>query len=274
MSEEATKTNASPDAGNPPANDTGVKDTPSPNADYKSAPNLDDNGNPIDPKSQEAPPSPDAKEQVTPITPENTTVLNDKVEGVAKFIADAGLDMKTVAGDVTKNDGVTPEILAALVEKHGEGVASLIADKLESINSTYKEQAASKDKAVYDQVQEAFNDPQGGEATFKELAGWAKENIPNSERAEINKMLEQGGLAAKLAMKNLIDTFKGSESFTQPAALEVADSVSVDRGGMPLDKAGYDREMRKLISEGHEYGRSQEMEALDRRRTVGMKRGI
>ena len=257
-------------AGTPPVVDK--KEPVSPNADYKTNDTLDDKGNLI----ADAPVAPTGEPSaVEPVTPPKPVEFDSKAaKSVEGLLTDAGLTPTDVAKSVTEADGVTPEIMKALVEKHGEGVADLISKQLEHLHQSNKDASAAKDNAVYDQVHEAFNDPQGGEETFKELSGWAKENIPNEDRVEINKMLAQGGYAAKLAINDLVSQFKGSDSFTQEAGLEVADNLSNQIGGQPLDKAGYQREMRALTEKGHVYGQSQEMIALDKRRTAGLNRGI
>ena len=84
----------------------------------------------------------------------------------------------------------------------------------------------------------------------------------------------QGGIAAKLAVQELISVFKASPEFSQAADLEVADSLSQDYKGKPLDKAGYNSELRKLIAAGHSYESSPEIKALNKRRMQSRNRGI
>lgn len=277
MSEEATKTESGQATENPQANDTGVKEVASPNAEYESNPALDENGNPTLEATEEQPTKSEEKPEESPkeesaAAPEFDKTGLSQVEGL---LVDAGLDMKEVAKAVTESDGqVTPEILKALEEKHGAGVASLIAAKLQGLHESNVAQAQAKDTAIFEQVHEAFNDPQGGEATWQELAGWAKENVPVSDRKEINALLAQGGIAAKLAVQELISVFKASPEFGQAADLEVADSLSQDYKGKPLDKTGYNSELRKLIAAGHSYESSPEIKALNKRRMQSRNRGI
>lgn len=258
--------------------DSGVQETPSPNADYQNDPRLDSNGNPLEqapPAEEQQKVEPEKAPEPTPDVKLDRSMLS-QVEGL---LADAGLSPKEVVTLVSKEDGqVTPDILKALVDKHGEAVASLVVDNLQGFHEKSKTEATNRDKVVFDQVQEAFKGitEQSGEDTWKELSAWAKDNIPNAERKEINALLGKGGKAAKYAVQDLVDQFKNSDTYEQPAELLDGDSLGDDTfgGGKPLDKAGYDRELRKLLNEGHVYGQSAEINALDRRRMKALKRGM
>lgn len=242
------------------------KEKGSPNENWNNDDRLDENGNP---KKKEDEPSTNKKVEKEEPNKEVHKAAN-QIEG---FLEEAGLKPVEVAKLVSENDGITPEILKALIDKHGESVANLIADKIKGLHESSKNAAKERDAALFEQVHEAFNDSQGGEATFRELATWAKTNIDNKDRIEINGMLAKGGLAAKLAMQELITTFKESNDYTQEAQLEIADGVSDLSSGQALDKKSYQKELRKLKTTGHVYGESKEMEALDRRRMKAIKRG-
>jgi len=274
MSDEATKTDSGTPTSDPQANDNGIKPVVGPNDDYKNDATLDESGNPTSepakeaPKTEAEPQKKEGKEDAPKFDKAGLT----QVEGL---LVDAGLKPVDVAKAVTEENGkVTPEILKALEEKHGAGVASLIAGQLEGLHESNVAQAAARDAEIFNQVHEEFNDPQGGEATWKELAGWAKENVPVADRKEINGLLAQGGLAAKFAVTELVSRFKSSPEFSQAADLEVADSLSQDYKGTPLDKTGYNTELRKLIAAGHSYESSPEIKALNKRRMQSRKRGI
>tara|TARA_Y100000310_G_scaffold113623_1_gene112075 strand:+ start:971 stop:1759 length:789 start_codon:yes stop_codon:yes gene_type:complete len=200
------------------------------------------------------------------------------VEQVEAFLLEAGLDTGKVATAVTENDGVTPEILAKLVEQHGESVANLIKDKLEGINDSFKATQKQQDQEIFDFVKEAFPEEtiDDGEKIWSDLSGWAKSEasgISESERTEINGLLAGGGLGAKLAAQELVSAFKASPSFTQSPQLQEASGLSNEHGLKPLSRQEYGREMRKLEAQGHVYGQSYDMEQLDARRSLGMKRG-
>jgi hypothetical protein len=270
---------------NAPAENAG---TPSPNDDWQNNPALDDNGNPVENPTPTPEPTPEAKPEPE-ATPEpakldetsqpkkDKTFDSGAASQVQPFLEEAGLVPAEVAKAVTDGDGeVSIEIMKALVEKHGEGVAGLIKDKLTNLHKSNVEAGKAADARVFNQLEKAFEGvtEQSGAETFKELAGWAKENLDTTERKEINKLLAQGGKAAELAIDSLVNKFKTSDSFvSQPAELMAADGANNEYGGKPLDKVGYDRELRKLLNEGHNYDTSPEIAALNNRRLKSRNRG-
>ena len=243
--------------------------------DEQGNPTLDDKGEQVLIKPREE--APKKEEENTGDTDERTTPkfdtqTADQVEG---FLTEAGLDPSTVAKVVSNEGGkVTPEILKALQEKHGEGVASLIVDKLATLHESTKAMASAADKETYDQVAEAFKGvtEQTGEESFKELATWTKKNLSEEDVAGLNAMLKAGGMSRRLAIDSMIETFNASGDFTQPAKLLDGDNFA-DTGVKGIDKAGYDRELRELLNKGHDYNTSPEVAALNRRRTKSLSRG-
>lgn len=196
--------------------------------------------------------------------------------GIEPMLKDAGLDPAEVARAVIGEGGsVTPEILKALEEKHGEGVAGLISDKLAAIYDADRSAANERDTAVFNQLEKEFEGvtDQSGKDTWKELSGWAKTNMQDSERAEINALLKQGGLSAKLAVQELVARFKESDSFTQPAVGIDPDGMSNEFGKNLIGKREYHTELNKLLDAGHDYNTSPEIKALDRRRNKSIARG-
>ena len=267
-------------------------ETPSPNENWQDDKRLDANGNPLDAAPAEEVVSPVVEEVVKDV--EEVKAELDENEAPAKptkyasfdaaaatkvqpFLEQAGLVPSEVAAAVTKAGGeVSLEIMAKLVEKHGEGVAGLIKDQLNTLHVSHMDAGKKADTKVFDQVQEAFKGvtEQSGADTFKELATWAKTNLPKAERVEINGLLAQGGKAAELAIASLVNSFKTSTSFIeQPAQLTQADGYGNAQATQPLDKAGYDRELRKLMDQGHNYETSPEIATLNNRRSKSIQRG-
>ena len=275
--------------------ETAPTEQPSPNDNWTEDSRLDSNGNPLEVAPVEEvvePVTEEPKEEPTEETPsedepavldetevvtESTKFDSSAAEQVRSFLTDAGLVPADVAAAVTENNGeVTPEILKALVEKHGEGVASLIKDKLTNLHQSNVTASKAADSKIFTQVEKAFEGmtKQSGSDTFKELATWAKDNMSTADRGDINKLLAQGGKAAELAVNSLVQSFKQSDSFVStPAKLLVADDTTSEYGGKPLDKAGYDRQLRKLMNEGHDYDTSPEIASLNSRRSKSLKRG-
>lgn len=210
------------------------------------------------------------------INKDNITNTKDTNTQVTKFLDDAGLNSESVIKEFVDDGELSVDSMKALVEKHGEAVASLIVDKLKGLHKQSVEAAEERDQAVFKQVEEAFKGltDQTGEKTWEELSGWAKENVPNEERAELNRMLQGGSLQAKLAIDYLVSTFKKSDAFSQPAELLDTDNVSEEYGLKPLSRTEYLRELDVLLAKGHDYNTSPEIRQLEARRQKGMSRGI
>jgi hypothetical protein len=206
---------------------------------------------------------------------------NSKLGQVSSLVEKAGLDMKKLAEYAKANDGkVDLETMVALKDKHGDAVAELIANQIKDIHTERSKAATDRDNAIYDQVKDAFKDitsdpEQSGESMWQELATWSKEHVSNEDRIEINKLLSQGGLAAKLAVQELTTAFKehiGKQEF-QDAELISGESVAQTSDG-GISKHEYNTELNKLTQAGHQYGESREIAALDARRMKSINRGI
>lgn len=228
-----------------------------------------------EPESKPEPKKEPAKDSKQEAPPKSQT--DEKLGKVSGLVEQAGLTMKEVAAIAKANDGkLDLTTMVALTEKHGEAVAGLIADQIKDIHTQRTSEAKLRDKEIFDQVAEAFKDTteQSGEETWKELAGWAKDNIPTETRAEINKLLAQGGLAAKLAVQELTVAFKESQATAefQDADLLEADTTPKTSGGM-LSKQDYNRELNKLLAAGHDYDHSADIARLNARRTKSIKSG-
>ena len=268
-----------------------VAEAPSPNENWQEDNRLDDNGNPIEnpvPVTEEEPAPPaeeavegegEAKLDEAPVEDAKPLPKFDSsaAEQVRPFLEDAGLTPSEVALAVTEANGeVSIDIMKKLVEKHGEGVAGLIKDKLANLHQSNVVASKAADNKIFTQVQEAFKGitEQTGADTFKELATWAKANLPVADREEINGLLRQGGKAAELAIDSLVQSFKKSDSFIpQPAKLVTGEGSVTEYGSKPLDKAGYNRELRKLMDNGHNYDTSPEIAQLNSRRSKSIARG-
>jgi hypothetical protein len=209
-------------------------------------------------------------------TPASESPSGTAVEQVGALIVEAGLSPQEVAKIVSENGGnLTPALFKSLVDKHGEATTNIIADNLKTFNADAESKGNAVDQAIYSQVKDAFKGvtEQDGEATWRELSTWAKDNIPSEQRAEINELLKAGGLSAEFAVNHLVQKFQSDPSYTQSASLEEADGVSDSYGTAMIDKATYDRELRRLQSEGHDYNTSPEIAKLQRQRSKAIRRG-
>lgn len=246
-----------------------------PKEDWQNDPRLDENGNPKVETPEEAPEKPEETptEEKPTEKVDFTAPVVKQVEGLVKA---AGLDSTAVAKAVMENGGKLPPAMAeALTKQHGELVAALVADKLEGFHEGAKAQEQERKTKVFGKLEEAFKDvtTQSGEATWNELKGWAKDNVPKAERDELNAMLAKGGYQAELALDALVTKFKSKEVTHQAPQLEDG-AVNVKTGVQPITKSEYLRKFDELEAKGHVYGESREFVKLDAQRQAGLKRGM
>lgn len=270
---------------------TGTQPVGSPNDDYKNNPLLDENGNPKTP-SKDTQPSVEVKPEATPAVEPTVVALDESdappapdktdwsklesVQKLEKFLVDAGLKPSEVTKEVIANDGkITTEVLKALEDKYGAGVASLLTEQVVELYKRGEAIVKQQEDAIFSQVKEAFADltDQDGETTFKELSQWAKTNVAQEARKELNVMLSAGGLQAQLAINYLVGEFKGADSYQQPAKLITADGVSTQSTVVPLTRAQYRNQLDKLLAKGHGEN-SPEVISVNKARQLGMARGI
>lgn len=238
---------------------------------------LDENGNIVEGASTDAEDKTTDTNTDTSTEPDAGVLEHAAIAGVQKLIVEAGINPQELAVFVTKTDGELPSgLLDALKKKHGDTVAELVIDKIKAIHSANKAQSQKRTDAVYAQVKEAFKDvtDQSGEATWKELSDWAKTNLDEDTRTELNVLLSKGGFQAKMAVSHLVQEFKSKNvTQTQTAKLLPGDSTA-NFGVVPMNRVDYHRELDKLLNAGHDYNTSPQIAELNRKRQAGMKAGI
>ena len=214
----------------------------------------------------------------TPAAVPTVTYKSSAAQQLAEMVTAAGMNPSEVLKAVQGNSGVaTPEIYAALSAKHGEGMAALLTGQMTQLHETNVTASSAADKAIFDQVATAFDGvtKQTGEETFKELGTWAKANLEDAKVTELNALIKQGGMAAKLAIQELTNAFSNSGDYVQPAQLMEGDNTpSAEGKGGDLTRQEHNEEVRKLMAKGHQHSSSREIAALGRRRQKSMSRGI
>lgn len=222
-------------------------------------------------KSEETPKEETPEEKPTP------EAIKQEAKGVDKFVTDAGLTQADLAKEMNESAGkLGIESVQKLIDQHGESVASLVIDKLQNLYTRSQEVSTAKNQSIYDRVEKAYEGitTQTGEESWKELAAWAKDNVSNEHRAEINAMINQGGLAAELAIDDLVSAHKERSLGTQSAELEDGDNL-LDKGAKPgIGKSAYLKELNKLLDAGHDYNTSPEVQRLNVQRQRGLTRNI
>lgn len=203
----------------------------------------------------------------------------DAYAQVNNFITSVEGDAEKLTEYMLTNGTLPLDFTTKLAEKHGHATANLVIEQMKAMHESHvleaQQTSERNNKAVFDQVHKAFEGitEQTGEQSWNELATWAKDNVPKEKRDEINVMLAQGGMSAELAVTFLIDSFKGSAQYTQPAQLmEGTNRNNVPAGGN-LTRAEYNTKLNKLLDAGKSYN-SSEVVKLQAQRKRSMQRGI
>lgn len=124
----------------------------------------------------------------------NAVLKKLQESGITTEKAKALLYDAVKAGDPTKIDK------AALVKELGEASANIV---LTGIDNFIKENAAAN-QAVLNSVYETV----GGESNWNTLRDWAKANLKPKEITEYIDLIDQGGLAARMAAKDLNERYE------------------------------------------------------------------
>lgn len=184
-----------------------------------------------------------------------TTLQNS---GVTTDEAKALLWDAVEAGDPTKVDR------DKLVEKVGASNATLIMAGIENVTS--------KNNAKIEEVTEIANTAAGGADNWKAVRDWAKQNIAESELAELAGMLDQGGSQAKFAAKEIVDKYNAdtkntSVGDTTPLKGDGKDTSPVGEG---ISKREYGTQLMVLRRRG---GTDADYKALKAKRDLGKRQG-
>lgn len=219
-------------------------------------------------------PVPQAPVQV--VSDEQVAAINNAEGQLNQFFTHAGIASAQVEQEFKAFGKLTDGTRKALVDKHGEATANLVSDQMSAVYQQKVQATQQNVSKVHALLQEGFKDmtQQTGAETFAEIDAWAKQNLSVDERTQINKLMNQGGMATELAVSQLITLFKTKNGVQQDAA--IMDGATLQPGaatGQDLTITMYNTEMAKLTASGVPY-ESPQAEALKQRREASRKRGI
>lgn len=255
------------------AGEGGGEGAPAPKADVPKV----DVTTKVEPTKAPTPAQEPTPEKAPKKEPTKVSYTDSAAKQVSDMITEAGLDAAQARDAITANGGkCTPEIYKALVEKHGEGMASLLSSQMTQVHTDQVDASNAQDKAIYTQVADAFKGvtEQSGEETWSELSTWAKANVSNDDRKELNAVIAQGGMAAKLAVQELVSMFQQSGDYSQEMVGLEGDNVPNAGKGGDLTRQEYNTELDVLLAKGHDYNTSREVKALQARRARSATRSI
>lgn len=183
------------------------------------------------------------------------------------FMGKAGLHQDHPAM-VAATQGDFSILKATLAQKGVTGWEQFVALGEAAYSRTTEAAAAKTAK-----LQEMVYAEAGGKEEWSAIQQWAGQNATPEEKAQINALLNQGGLAAKGAVKYLVDTYnRANNVVVQPReaaanAGRAGGTPSVENG--PLSPRAYADAVAQLNGKlGGRLEGSKEYEALQRRRSA------
>lgn len=189
-----------------------------------------------------------------------------------EFVGARGLDDSHPAMKAAVNGDFAPlkAVLAAMGDK-AKGYEKYV----DLAERSYKDGKAKAD-AKYASDAEVIHKAVGGKEQWAAISKWAGENAEPAEKEQVNAVLKQGGLPAKVMAEWLAAKYRGAKGTKVDPAPVVADGAS---GKAPTSGAltakDYANEVQTLRQKmGYKFETSNEYKSLQSRRLAGQRQGI
>ena len=182
------------------------------------------------------------------------------------FIGKAGLDSDHPAVKAAINGDFTI-LKATLAAKGSPGWEQFVA-----LGEAAYERANTAATAKNDAIRESVYQEAGGKDEWITVQKWASDNATPAEKAEVNALLNQGGLAAKAAVRHLVESYNRATN----VVVEPRDgTANASRGGDntaangPLSPRAYADAVQQLNAKlGGRLDGSKEYQSLQSRRSA------
>lgn len=257
-----------------------------PQADPKAAADLAnsdaaDTGTPADPAdkdgdSEDVPATLDLTEPAADPKPEVTVEETGyaEIDAVGNILAEKGVEeAQVILEEFLETGEVSLANKAKMIEALGEGVASMVLKQLDDTANALVNEAQKSTSESLDYANTLFNgaDPK---TTWKQIQDYVKTpeaGFSAEDRAQMNLMLEQGGLAAKLVFDKIHQVYTADKNVSVQGRLLEGDAASNAATFEPISRMAYSQEMGKAVST---YGEdSPQVRELNRRRQLTMANG-
>lgn len=137
-----------------------------------------------------------------------------------------------IFGDAFKSGNPDDIDIHELRRTVGKQTANMM---LKTIKQAAVDQGVKQNKAL-----EAVHTAAGGKEQWDKAEEWAKTNYSGKDAADLNAMFKAGGRQAILATKDVMNDYKNSDDYVEPASLEKGDGKGSDLDvGGALDRAEY-----------------------------------
>lgn len=195
------------------------------------------------PEAKPAPAAPTATPENTSEVFEYTPTGDVGLDMALAFVGKAGISSDH-PGMIAAEAGDFSILKAALAAKGVQGWEQFVALGEQAVSKRLAAEAATKDN-----VKKMVVELAGGEQEWAAVQKWAAANATPEEKAEINGLLNKGGLAAKGAVKYLLDAYtRANNVVVNPADPTANASRATATGGAnsPLSASEYAAAVRDL----------------------------
>ena len=187
---------------------------------------------------------------------------------VAQYAEKAGVPMEHIKAELDNYGKLSEVTLAVLRKAHGENT-DLIAAVMQSEHATAQQASVAAERDAHSFVAEQFGlQPEQGAQAMSELVTWAAQNMQSAELDEIANIIDNGGYAAKLALRDLAERFRKTSNVTPDVVTGATPNVGT---GVEMTRAEYNRQLHEL-EQKHGYN-SPQVIALQRQRLAAVSRG-
>ena len=157
---------------------------------------------------------------------------------------------------------------AKLEEKVGKVKAHLILTGVKAFVKDTAEKAQGIVKTIHETV--------GGESNWKQIASWAKDNVDKEQLADLSELIDQGGVKAKLAAKELKELYEAADGNSSLDTKEVTPKGGTpkDTPFRPLSASQYAEELERLHNAHNGNPPEQLRRALLQARNKGKQQGL
>lgn len=216
---------------------------------------------PAAPAVPPAAPAAPAAPETPPAAPETWEATGDSVvdAAAAAFLKGGGTRaaLDSILTEVAETGKISPTAKSVIEKALGDN-APLALASLEAKASAHHEWVKAERAAVYKEF--------GTEAQFTAAQEWAKTNLSQSERDFINRGLNQGGDAAKLASQQLLSIMK-SRGANVEGQVERPNNTTTQGNEQLIGLQDYINQERVLRAKGDTQG----LKALEARGRAAQK---
>lgn len=237
-----------------------------PNPDYKA---------PEEKQAKQAPPA--EKLDLTEPPPAEVTVGktgNPAIDAVGDLLAERKVaNADAIIAEFAKTGELSLSTQAKLVETLGDTTAGLVITQLTTEASKIKEASTKLRSETLDYMAKAFGetDPEGTWKAVQDFVKSPESGFTVEDKAELSRMLQKGGLAARLAIDNIVAVHTGNPNTTSHADLLQGDTLAT-RKFEPISAKSYSEQVGALVDKyGYE---SLEVRQLQQRRERSRNAGI